>query len=547
LATDGDALENSPAPEAGLTIKKAVLWKLVYLGLVTGILWGALRDWGYDDPFITFRYARNLAQGIGFVYNPGERILSTTTPLFTLVLAATAPIWRWGLDIPAIANLIGAFCLGVGGLLLWELLTVKKVVGTDGEALNPSVPGWAGLLLYPLFPLLLSTLGSEMPLYLALCLGTLVAYIHERYSLAAICVGLAVLTRPDGLLMVGILALDLIFIQPTKEILKTRKQRRDLWTAFFLFLAIVGSWALFAWYYFGSPIPVTLFAKQHQGAMLISQRFFPGFFHMLSGYTRYPYAWVEAGLAGLGIVACVKSGFRERLLLAWTLLYFMAYSFLGVSRYHWYYAPLIPAWIVLVGRGAGKIIKDAKNAKWEDAKRGSSKTVLLSRAMVVGGLVVLGLFQAATVGLLPGGNRQSDPRLAVYRAVGEWLRANVPENARVGALEVGIMGYYALPVQHTGPTTAGLGTRRSSSMVDFAGLLQPAVAAQLGRNSTYTDTANWAVNHYHPDYLALNSGVFRELEKGYVAQNCTPVRSFSSPAGGDNLQIDVYQCANPAQ
>ncbi|MCX7765756.1 MAG: hypothetical protein N2246_03505, partial [Candidatus Sumerlaeia bacterium] len=40
-----------------------------------------------DDFFITFRYANNLATGKGFVYNEDERILATTTPLLTLLLA----------------------------------------------------------------------------------------------------------------------------------------------------------------------------------------------------------------------------------------------------------------------------------------------------------------------------------------------------------------------------------------------------------------------------------------------------------------------------
>ncbi|HET9481188.1 MAG TPA: hypothetical protein VFP98_05475, partial [Candidatus Polarisedimenticolia bacterium] len=39
-----------------------------------------------EDALITFRYAANLAEGLGFVYNAGERVLGTTTPLFTLLL-----------------------------------------------------------------------------------------------------------------------------------------------------------------------------------------------------------------------------------------------------------------------------------------------------------------------------------------------------------------------------------------------------------------------------------------------------------------------------
>ena len=61
--------------------------------------------------------------------------------------------------------------------------------------------GWAGLLLYPTFPLLLGTLGSETPLYLAFCLSAFAFYARKKYSLTAICVALAVLTRPDGILV----------------------------------------------------------------------------------------------------------------------------------------------------------------------------------------------------------------------------------------------------------------------------------------------------------------------------------------------------------
>src|ERR1051325_10123216 len=40
-----------------------------------------------EDALITLRYAENLALGQGFVYNPGEHVLGTTTPLYTLLLA----------------------------------------------------------------------------------------------------------------------------------------------------------------------------------------------------------------------------------------------------------------------------------------------------------------------------------------------------------------------------------------------------------------------------------------------------------------------------
>src|SRR5262245_14911733 len=39
-----------------------------------------------DDAFISFRYARNLANGNGLVFNPGERVEGYTNFLWTVVL-----------------------------------------------------------------------------------------------------------------------------------------------------------------------------------------------------------------------------------------------------------------------------------------------------------------------------------------------------------------------------------------------------------------------------------------------------------------------------
>ena len=49
-----------------------------------------LRDLKFDDAWIHFRYARNLAQGKGFVYNDGERVLGSGGIAWNLILALLA-------------------------------------------------------------------------------------------------------------------------------------------------------------------------------------------------------------------------------------------------------------------------------------------------------------------------------------------------------------------------------------------------------------------------------------------------------------------------
>src|SRR5215470_15559653 len=42
----------------------------------------------FDDAMVSMRYARNLAEGLGLVWNPGERVEGYTDLLWTLWMAA---------------------------------------------------------------------------------------------------------------------------------------------------------------------------------------------------------------------------------------------------------------------------------------------------------------------------------------------------------------------------------------------------------------------------------------------------------------------------
>jgi hypothetical protein len=109
-------------------------------------------------------------------------------------------------------------------------------------------------------------------------------------------------------------------------------------------------------------------------------------------------------------------------------------------------------------------------------------------------------------------------RLDIYRAVGQWLDANLPPDASVGALEVGIIGYFA-----------------HRPMVDFAGLIQPEVAGQLNNGATYDDAALFAAYKYQPDFLVLQEGYFPKLDQAFVSPNCQAVTTFAGDSTATQL------------
>jgi len=446
--------------------------------------------WVYDDPFITYRYAENLRRGLGFVYNADERVLSTTTPLFTILLALSGNIYS---GLPRLAGLLGMTALAAGGLFLWDL----------ARTWNAPMAGWGALLLYPGFPLLVSTLGSETPLYLAFCLGAFAFYAHRHYPLTAVFAALSVLTRPDGILIGLTLAIH-HFVQD---------RRRISWMSLAVFLGLTLPWFIFAWIYFGSPLPVTLAAKQQQGAMEISRKFISGLPGIFMFYDWRPYL-LTAGLALAGLFFTFRRAGSWALLLCWTVLYFLVYSLLGVSGYFWYYAPLVPGLIALAGLGVSSMLKNALR---------SFHFITLSMIFIA--LVASQVYQLRQLSKHQYRNLKMNNLMGLYRVAGRWLEEHTPPQATVGTLEVGIIGYYC-----------------QRPMVDFTGLIQPEVGKKLTRYGTYEDSAIWAVEHYRPDYLVLFEDQFPRLEQDYAARHCEAVQTFLGNSLEHPINLIVYSC-----
>ncbi len=146
----------------------------------------------YDDAFITMRYARNLVDGHGLVYNPGERVLGTSAPLYALVLAL--PAFALGsAALPAISTAIGLAAL-VGTVLVSFRIVARFA------------PPWAAALgvaaaLTPVDTLQAFASGMETPLYL---LGLALAIERSaagRHRLALFVAAALPFLHPEGVLL----------------------------------------------------------------------------------------------------------------------------------------------------------------------------------------------------------------------------------------------------------------------------------------------------------------------------------------------------------
>lgn len=358
-----------------------------YLLLAAGVLtllglFAYLDHWGNDDPYITYRYSANLLKGEGPVYNEGQRVLSTTAPLYALLLAGLGLL---GLELPLLSNAVGTMALLLSAWVLYRWADGRG----DGHV------GIVAALLLTMSSYLLWSLGAESNVYTLLILLGLVAYDRDRLYGAAVALALAAMVRPDG--VVAALAVSLIHLV---------RRRSIPWKPLFLYVALVGLWYAGLWFYYGLPIPVTLAAKQKQGQMNISQGFGDGFVALIAARMRQPLWWAHglAILIGLGRVVSKRRYWL--ILLSWTLLYFSSFTLLQVSRYPWYYAPLAPAGAVLAAEGAIQILRWLARFRTHPAVRAALM-----------GLALIALLVPAANGAL-GAAWTPDPRLSVYRETG---------------------------------------------------------------------------------------------------------------------------------
>jgi hypothetical protein len=449
--------------------------------------------WRYDDPFITYRYAAQLAAGNGFVYNPGERTQSTSSPLLTLLLAIAR---LTGADLAAAAVWIGCLSLAVCALLLFVLLRGWGVTGA----------GVAAALITPVYMPLVATLGGEMPLLLALSLAAIAAARVARFGASGLLCGLAFLARGDGLIAFAVVCVMLMLSEQGAR-------RRKLLRLCAGFAVLAGPWLVFSAAYFGSPLPATLAVKRAQGLLAISDRYLEGFPVVVGWYASQPVNALEALLAGIGLMSVVAARERRVLwpLLAFGVLHALGYVALGVSGYFWYYAPLFLTVVCAAAAGAERV--------WQVIRARSLPVAQMLAVLVLGAGVGTHARQVQTQAAAPNARHEQ------YQAARAWLRENARPDEAVGLLEAGIIGY-DLP----------------NRGVDFAGLLQPELLSGAVPANTYDDFARRAIQRERPVWLALPDAALPGTqtiaedrcirEKGFVARDAQPA-------------LIIYRCPEP--
>ena len=232
-----------------------------WFAILTGaaVLWGVAaawrRAWFSDDAYISFRYAENLTNGLGLVFNRGERVEGYSNFLWTIWTAAGMKLGAG----PEGWSLVWGLACYAASIVLLALIARRLAGGTAAAAVVP-----LGALLAALHPAwsYFATSGLETSLFTFLALLGFFVVTSQGARPAAIAgavFALLAMTRPDGPIFAVPAGLYVLFAQRGTQ----RRWVRARAVLFFgvAFAALWVPYTLWRVSYYGSFFPNTYYAK----------------------------------------------------------------------------------------------------------------------------------------------------------------------------------------------------------------------------------------------------------------------------------------------
>ncbi len=498
-------------------------WLPILLAFFVPLAFALFTNHAWEDYFITLRSSRNLVEGHGLVFNPGERVHTFTSPLGVLLPALCTFVAGVGHEQAALwlFRLINASALAATAALLWKrlqslrlgevgMLTVFGFILFDGKLTDFSINGMETALLVYFALLLWSELeapGKPRP-----------------WIVAIACAGLQ-WTRPDAfILAIALVAPHCLFRQRADG--GRRIPASPLLRGILLGGLLYLPWFAWAWWYYGTPVPHTIIAKSQftppvhlRELLVIPWRTLTG--NSLQRDVFLPAYWYHGGwpvqLSWLAYALSIVSAF------AWVFPWLSAPArrvslsvFLGmfyvcaIILFPWY----SPPWFVLAALSIGFVFDHLAGL----AARG--RNPWLGSAV----RVVVGVCICAQIAVLCATAREMRVQQRIIedngrREIGKWLHQNAAATDTVFLEPLGYIGYYS-----------------QLKTYDFPGLSSPEVVAAV-RNGSRRFTE--VVARLHPTWLVLRPFEIADanLPENAVLREYELIRTWNAKPQLDTVQL----------
>jgi arabinofuranosyltransferase len=370
----------------------------------------------HDDPFITYRYGQNLANGDGMVFNPGsaQRILGATSPGHIFLSAIVHASYGTKLT-PSIVAALGCVAWTVQAVVVYALLVAP---------LGPLAASAAALFVDLGAAESFKWVPFETNIAAAFALLALAAYRGQHHKLVGFCLALGTLFRPDVLLLVVLVFGDYLL-----------RRSIALKQALATFLPPVAAWTAFAILYFGTAVPQSAVEKFHRTSF--ATYFEHAFVHVGSSLTSSgPNVWsATCGwllcLGGAVVLSRLDSALR--ILSLYALAHLAAYTYIAPFVEHsWHLYPAVLSAAILSAGGLAWLVRRYEN-----------RLARVAGVLMLGGLLCgVALRSLREARDLPSAY-WSGARDAAYQRVATYLDAHMTHDAEFAAIEVGTIAYYS--------------------------------------------------------------------------------------------------------
>lgn len=234
--------------------QKVLSWVVFALGTLSALFFAVYTDHRWEDWYITFRASKNLSEGLGLTFNVSEKVHSFTSPLGTLIPAFLhfitkddeAVIWSFRFINIALIGLVVKLVFDLLSNLvkapIWISFAVASALIFDEKSIDYSINGMETAFMLLGIVLLVQELFKEN-------------VVPDFTRLGIICAFL-MWSRPDAFIHIGALMTGFLIFKN-----KSRTYLLGFFKAGIVGILFYLPWVLFAWWYYGNPIPNTILAK----------------------------------------------------------------------------------------------------------------------------------------------------------------------------------------------------------------------------------------------------------------------------------------------
>ncbi|WP_033292121.1 hypothetical protein [Amycolatopsis jejuensis] len=373
-----------------------------------------------EDAFVSFRYAQNIADGNGPVFNPGDRSEGYGNFLWLVVIAL--PRAAFGAEVPATAVTFGVIavlgCVVVAYLLANRITALALPEGAEprpavGIAAALLTAGANGLAVY-------GPSGTEMPMFALLVLSVVYALVARRPLVAGVLVAGAVMTRPEGLVLAVLGGLWLV---------SAAMRRRHNWWAPVGFalgaLVFLVPWAAWRATYYQHFLPGTAPA--------------PGLdWPYLGSFALAHLGFLIPAAAAAGVLMIIRSHATEARSAIWLLFALALCHTVFVLMFEqdvdsaWRLLAPVPPVLAVAAVGAYGVLAAVRPSP---RPRTVSRTVPAAAAVLTGVAVAVSVLSPDLLARVRGWNAQG----AQLAEIGDWLARYLPPGSVVSAGSPGLL------------------------------------------------------------------------------------------------------------